>query len=128
MKQYLIDTNILDAFPDDERCVVDKMKSLDKIKISCISIGELYYGVMKSKQKTKNLNRLNHLLSYYEILYIGLKTAFHYGEIKAKLKSIGKPIPENDIWIAAIAKEHDMIVATRDKHLLNLDFIQTESW
>lgn len=41
---------------------------------------------------------------------------------------MGRPIPENDIWIAAIAKENDLIVVTRDKHLKNIDFIATEEW
>ena len=128
MKKYLIDTNIIDAFHDEEECIVERMQKLDKIKIACISIGELFYGVIKSTQKTKNMNNLTHIINFYEILYIDYEVTYQNGDIKAKLRSIGRPTPDNDIWIAAIAKKHDLVIATRDKHLLDLNFVPTERW
>ena len=50
------------------------------------------------------------------VLFPGLSTADHYGRIRAALSKAGTPIPENDIWIAAIAQEHQLPVAARDKH------------
>ncbi len=47
-----------------------------------------------------------------------------YGEIKNLLKEKGKPIPENDIWIAAIAKEHNLVLITKDKHFRLVDDIK----
>ena len=54
--------------------------------------------------------------------------AFHYGIIKSKLEKIGNIISINDYWIAATAIEHDMILVSRDKHLLGLDFVKSEKW
>ncbi len=51
-----------------------------------------------------------------------------YALIKSQLKNCGNPIPENDVWIAAIAEEQDMTIVTRDKHLLLLNFIKSEQW
>ena len=50
------------------------------------------------------------------ILPGSVETARHYGIIKSQLKKKGRPIPENDVWIAAIAKEYDLTLVTRDDH------------
>lgn len=55
-------------------------------------------------------------------------TCINYGLIKASLRKKGKPIPENDIWIAAIAMQHSLVVATRDKHFDEVDGLSTEEW
>jgi tRNA(fMet)-specific endonuclease VapC len=55
-------------------------------------------------------------------------TAQHYGEIKKVLREKGRPIPENDIWIAATAKQHDLTVASRDNHFDYIDGLSTEHW
>ncbi|MFH1049835.1 MAG: hypothetical protein V1779_02765 [bacterium] len=58
------------------------------------------------------------------INYYG-KTAEKYGYLKFELKNAGKPIPENDLWIASSALENSMTIVTRDKHLLGVDLVQT---
>ena len=61
-------------------------------------------------------------------MQISKTSAHHYGEIKAQLKSIGKPIPENDIWIAALAIEHGMDLVTADQHFNHIKKLQTVAW
>jgi tRNA(fMet)-specific endonuclease VapC len=55
-------------------------------------------------------------------------TAEFYGEIKAQLSLAGKPIPQNDIWIAAATKEHDLPVATRDRHFSFVSGLTVLQW
>lgn len=55
-------------------------------------------------------------------------TARHYGEIKNQLKENGRPIPENDIWIAAIAQQYDLTLVTRDKHFNAVANLSIEAW
>jgi len=52
----------------------------------------------------------------------------HYGQIKSQLKSKGRPLPENDIWIAAIASQHSLKIITRDKHFNEIDSVSLEEW
>jgi tRNA(fMet)-specific endonuclease VapC len=61
-------------------------------------------------------------------LHIDENTAKFYGSIKAALRKKGKPIPENDIWIAAIAQQYDLILITRDNHFSEIDNLNTELW
>ena len=126
--RYLLDTNIVIAYSKRERDIVDKIKSINEINISCITLGEVYLGVALSTQKEKNMNEINKFILDCFVYDIDSLTAYHYSLIKAKTRAMGKPIPDNDLWIAAVAEQHDLIIVTRDKHFLNLDFIKTEIW
>ena len=126
--KYLLDTNIVIAYSKKERAIVDKIKTIDDINISCITLGELYLGANLSAYKDKNFNKINEFLLESNVFDITSQTAYEYALIKSKLRTMGKPLPDNDLWIAAIAQEHNMTIVTRDKHFLMLDFIKTEIW
>jgi tRNA(fMet)-specific endonuclease VapC len=71
---------------------------------------------------------LSQLRKVIPILKSSDTTSMLYGEIKTELKKKGKPIPENDIWIAALAKEHDLVLVTRDKHFEEIEDLKVEKW
>ena len=56
------------------------------------------------------MSEILYFIDKYHILEVGTNTSDHYGQIKSQLKLSAKPIPENDIWIAAIAKEYNLIL------------------
>jgi tRNA(fMet)-specific endonuclease VapC len=68
-----------------------------------IVLGELYYGANKSSQVHENAIRITEFASRNAVLLCDIATARWYGQIKDALQKKGRPIPENDIWIAAIA-------------------------
>lgn len=55
-------------------------------------------------------------------------TAREYGLIKDQLRKKGRPIPENDIWIAAVARQKDFVLATRDAHFFEIENLEVENW
>lgn len=55
-------------------------------------------------------------------------TAEHYGDLKAELARLGKPIPDNDLWVAAMARQYDLPLATRDAHFAQVPGLQTLAW
>ncbi|MCD4819217.1 MAG: type II toxin-antitoxin system VapC family toxin [Candidatus Cloacimonetes bacterium] len=126
--KYLIDTNILIAFFKNDQNILKNIDKLTNLNISVISIGELLYGAKNSKFSQKNYDTYQQFFQMCKIFDINKYTAQSYARIRKELKDIGKPIPENDIWIAAIAKENDFTIVTRDKHLLGIDFINAISW
>ncbi len=91
-------------------------------------MGELYYGARFSTHVQKNIKEVKKATANYNVLLIDEGTASHYGNIKAALRKIGKPIPENDIWIAAIAQQYELTVATRDNHFKAIDSISLQNW
>ena len=80
------------------------------------ALGELYYGVPRSRRPDLALAQLTSFAATLTILSCDDETARFYGEIKDKLLAKGRPLPENDIWIAAIARQHSMTLLTRDAH------------
>ncbi len=128
--RYLLDTNVIvDFFKGDQAIRLNLGQG--EFFIPSIVIGELYYGAYASGLVTKREKRLNELssfLSIFPVLEVGEKTANHYGFIKSQLKSMGKPIPENDIWIAAMAIENGLPLVTRDHHFTNLPELIIEKW
>jgi tRNA(fMet)-specific endonuclease VapC len=117
---YLLDTNIvIELFAK----IPDTITLIDSLKGVCccdIVLGELYYGAYNSKQRDANLQNIERFTSLFPITSADHATANIYGQLKQGLKSIGKPAPDNDIWIAAIAKQNDFSIVTRDHHFLNM--------
>lgn len=123
---YLLDSNIIiDLFRGDKK-VVSIVQKIETVYIPVIVIGELFFGANKSNRTTTRITEIEQFEEEVIILDITRSTAQIYGEIKDQLRQKGKPIPENDIWIAAIAKEHQLTLLTKDKHFKFIDQIEIE--
>jgi tRNA(fMet)-specific endonuclease VapC len=124
--RYLLDTNIIiDLFRGDSKAIA-RVNQIEVIYVPVIVIGELYFGPNRSNQLQKRTSEIEQLEKMVTILEISRTTAQIYGRIKEQLLVKGKPIPENDIWIAAIAAENEMVLITRDGHFEQVDGIMTE--
>jgi tRNA(fMet)-specific endonuclease VapC len=126
--RYLLDTNIVIALFDGDQLIADQIDQAAEIFIPSIGIGELYYGAFNSGKKSTNIERVDQLRTQVSVLNCDDFTAKYYGQIKKGLKDRGTPIPENDIWIAAIAIQHGLTVATRDNHFEHIEGLNTEKW
>ncbi len=125
---YLLDTNIVIALFADEIEVKNSLAKANEVFISSITVGELYYGAKKSARSTENLERIKNFVASITVLGCDLKTAYCYGEVKNKLRFKGKPLPENDIWIAAITLQYNLTLVTRDAHFREVENLQTITW
>jgi tRNA(fMet)-specific endonuclease VapC len=124
--RYLLDTNIIiDLFRGDSKAIA-RVNQIEVIYVPVIVIGELYFGANRSNQLQKRTSEIEQLEKIVTILEISRTTAQIYGRIKEQLLVKGKPIPENDIWIAAIAAENKMVLITRDGHFEQVDGIMIE--
>jgi tRNA(fMet)-specific endonuclease VapC len=99
---YLLDTNIYIALLDDPDSLSQHVEGAN-IFLPCIVAGELIFGAKKSGKVEYNLSRYQKFIADISILDCDKETGIIYGEIKSRLEKKGRPIPENDIWIAAIA-------------------------
>ncbi|MBH8563731.1 type II toxin-antitoxin system VapC family toxin [Nostoc sp. CENA67] len=114
--RYLLYTNIIIALFADEAVIKNNLAQADEVFISSIAIGELCYGARKSGRPQENLARVDELVANSTVLGCDAETARQYGEIKNKLRLKGRPLPENDIWIAALALQYGLTLVTRDGH------------
>lgn len=127
-KKFLLDTNIVIGLFANDFSVIDHIESAKEIFIPVIVVGELYYGAEQSKHKSNNLFKIESFASVCVMLSCDKQTAKHYGIIKSQLKKKGTPIPENDIWIAALALQHKLTLATRDNHFNKINGLILENW
>lgn len=126
--KYLLDTNIIIALFANETVVIENLAQVEEVFIPIIAVGELYYGARKSGRVRDNLNRIDELVANSSVLGCNAETASKYGEIKHNLRLKGRPLPENDIWIAAVALQYNLILVTRDAHFQEVENLQTVAW
>ena len=126
--KYLLDTNIIIALFANDPVVVNKLFSIRQVFVPVIVVGELYYGVSKSSHKQANSLVLETFVIKSQVVYPDIDTAKQYGQIKEMLRSAGRPIPENDIWIAALARQHNFSLCSRDQHFRNIKGLKAVTW
>ena len=126
--RYLLDTNVVIALFAKNPLTHNRIAQAEEVFISCIAIGELYFGAYKSTKVQENIARIDDFVLNNSVLSCTADIAKRYGTIKNDLKVKGQPIPENDIWIAAIAQHHSLILVTNDAHFDSIDNLTIEKW
>lgn len=114
--RYLFDTSALIKFLAQDQKLAQKIDPQSILYAPVIVIGELYYGALNSKRPDKNIELIDQISEDLFLLNTDLETARLYARIKLELKSFGKQIPENDLWIAALAVQHGLSLIAYDKH------------
>ena len=126
--RFLLDTNIVIACLSNEPGVVGRIDDADEFFISSTVLGEMLYGAYNSNNVDDNIRRIKSFLSNAGLLTCDGPTSHLYGETKTELRRKGRPIPDNDIWIAASAKQHSLTLVTRDTHFDEVDGLPVIRW
>jgi len=118
MKSALLDTNAYVRYLAGDEKVLDALARAEHIPMSVFVLGELYAGFRAGSREKKNRRILEQFLAKpgVKVLEAGRETAEYFGMIKASLKEAGRPIPLNDVWIAAQALETGSVLVTYDTH------------
>lgn len=124
-----LDTNAYSRLLLGDKRVISLLEYAEEIIIPIIVIGELIYGFKNGTQYSKNMTLLNELLQKPEVLicHTSISTAELFADIKMDLKTKGKPIPTNDIWIAAITMENGSTLISYDKHFEHIQGLRIKS-
>ena len=123
----LLDTSVVIAHLRGEPAVTDHLMRT-RAFVPLTVIGELHFGACNSSNPSKNMASIRSFLESCRVLLLTERTAELYGQIKTELELAGKRIPENDVWIAAVAKEHGLPLVTRDRHFLEIAECPALSW
>lgn len=124
----LVDTNVVVAYFRGEHVLRTRFAGAAPLHLPWVVLGELYYGAERAKRRQAQLAYILDLLIYASVLFPDHDTTSIYGQAKAELAQIGKPIPDNDLWIAAMARQHSLPLATRDVHFAHVPGLQTLAW
>lgn len=121
----ILDTNTYSALDRADARIVNAIRKETNISLPIVVIAELRFGFANGEKKSENEQRLNRFLAQdsTNVFNIGLDTTNIYAELAVFAKKSGKVLANNDIWIAALALENKMPLATFDK-----DFVAFESF
>jgi predicted nucleic acid-binding protein len=124
-----LDTNAYRALSEGDPRLVEDMRRAETVGLPIIVVGELWFGFMNGSKLRQNTEILERFLTTprVRILQLGEQTTRIFGEIATLLSGAGIAIQQNDIWIAALCKQHGFALATRDQgfqHVLGLEVIE----
>ncbi len=126
--KFLLDTNIVIALLQGEAAVLSNLDRAAEVFVPAVALGELFFGAAKSGRPDENAANVERFAAGSTVVVCDLDVAREYGLIKQRLKERGRPLPENDIWIAATATAHQMVLVTRDRHFVEVEHLRTADW
>lgn len=112
----ILDTNALSAAADNDATLAAILARAEELAIPVIVLGEYRHGIAQSRNQASYENWLSGLLNDCMVLEVNEPTTHYYAEISLELKRKGKPIPTNDIWIAALCRQHSLPLLSQDRH------------
>jgi tRNA(fMet)-specific endonuclease VapC len=124
----LLDSSVIVRHFRNAEAVSDKLAAFEELHVPQTALGELYYGAFKSARFEENLEKIEQFLVAVYVLGADNETALQYGKIAAQLARDGTPIPQNDIWIAAVAVQCGVPLATTDEHFRRVEGLNVLFW
>ena len=121
--KLLLDTNIVIELFRGNQVVIAMLDKQENIYLPTAALGELYLGAYRSTNVSKKLQEIKSFLESCIVVYTDAITSDNYAVIKTALLNRGKPIPENDIWIAATALQYKILLYTFDRHFEEVEGI-----
>jgi tRNA(fMet)-specific endonuclease VapC len=124
----ILDTNAVSALFVGDSALGEVLSGEERHHLPVIVIGEYRYGLLGSHRREHLEKLLAALIRESIVLLVDEKTADAYSHVRAELRRKGKPIPENDIWIAALARQHNQTVISRDDHFDHVSDLRRVAW
>lgn len=124
----ILDTNALSAAAEADSGVITIMGRARQVAVPVVVLGEFRFGIAQSRYRARYRRWLDGLIADCTILDLTEQTAKHYASIGVELRRAGRPIPTNDLWIAALCRQHDLPLLSRDRHFDAVSGIQRLSW
>jgi tRNA(fMet)-specific endonuclease VapC len=123
MRRIIIDTNFYVAFKKNDKISVNLLRRVEYIAVNTVILGELLAGFRCGDKEEHNRLELDQFLDSprVDLLPIDEATAEFYAQIFYELRQQGRPIPTNDLWLAASALRHGLALATFDAHFKSIN-------
>jgi predicted nucleic acid-binding protein len=127
-----LDTNAYRALSEGDPQLAEDMRRAEAIGLPIIVLGELRFGFMHGSKLRQNTEILERFLATprVQILHLNEQTTRVFGETATLLRRAGIVIQQNDIWIAALCKQHGFALATRDQgfqNVLGLELVEVST-
>lgn len=124
----ILDTNAVSALLAGEPSLEQVLSTRRRHHLPVVVIGEYRYGLLRSRHRPHLEPLLEILIRESTVLPVDAATAAAYSLVREDLRRAGRPIPENDVWIAALARQHGESVVSRDEHFDHVPGLRRLAW
>ncbi len=126
--EIALDTSVAVRFLNGDTAIVSRVLALPEVILPTVVVGELLFGAENSIRPLQNLPRYLEFIEACVVLPLSRETAAVYAQTRLALKRKGRPIPMNDVWIAAQYLEQSWILVTDDIDFDYVDGLMLERW
>ena len=124
----ILATNAVSALFAGDPALEILLSGSERHHLPVIVLGEYHYGLLRSRHRTRLVTLLDQLARESILLRVDEGTAQAYAGIREKQRQAGRPIPENDVWIAALALQHGEPVVSTDRHFDHVTGVERLKW
>ncbi|MFV1967084.1 MAG: type II toxin-antitoxin system VapC family toxin [Pirellulaceae bacterium] len=124
----ILDTNAVSALLAGDQQLGRVLDNVEHHHLPLIVIGEFQFGLLFSRKRKRLQSLLGRLEAESILLSPDRETADWYAQIRHDLKKQGQPIPENDLWISALARQHAMEIVSQDTHFDHVPGVRRVGW
>jgi len=124
----ILDTNGLSAVAEGEPALEPILRKATQVAIPVIVLGEYRYGIALSRERNRYEQWLSEYLPRFRILDVDERTTISYAAVRGELKKAGISIPSNDVWIAALCRQHSLPILSRDRHFDSVPGLRRLHW
>lgn len=124
----ILDTNALSAAADREPAALRIVASAETLAVPVIVLGEYRFGIAQSRYRQDYEYWLSEWIAAVKVLEVDERTTHHYAAIGLELKGMGKPFPTNDLWIAALCRQHSLALLSKDRHFDVVSGLRRIDW
>lgn len=124
----ILDTNAVTAMANQDPAILKRIARAEELALSYISVAEFQYGLLGSVRPEAGLALLGRLVMTLTVLFPDSSTIGHYAWVADHLKRNGRVIPHNDIWTAALARQHALPILSKDQHFDFITGLERIAW
>jgi tRNA(fMet)-specific endonuclease VapC len=124
----ILDTNAVSSLLAGDPALGDLLAARPRHHLPVLVIGEYLFGLVRSRHRERLGLLFASLIRESRVLVVDQVTAEVYSQVREELRTRGRPIPENDVWIAALALQHEQSVVSRDDHFDSVRGVTRLGW
>ena len=128
MRHLALDTNAVSALFEGDEALTAVLVGVERLTIPVVVLGEYRYGLLRSRHRRKLEALLDSLARESDLADVDDETTRFYAVVREALRAKGRPLPENDVWIAAICLQHELGLVTRDRDFEHVEGLGVTSW
>ena len=128
MRDLALDTNAVSALLEGDGALLELLGGVTRFALPVIVVGEYRFGLQRSRHRKQLAALLDELVAESDLLLVDDHTTLHYAQVREALRAKGRPLPENDVWIAALCRQHERALVTRDSDFQHVASLTAVRW